>query len=109
MPGNDTSENTSGDAPRNRVNKKRSRSRGRRTRQARRAIEKAVETSAELQGKSRSRQRTRAAGEKNLAASLDREVEQVRDDFNEAKRDIYATGLVPEGLPSNAPIWGYDR
>ena len=102
-------ENLSGDAPRNRVNRKRSRSRGRRNRHARRAIEGAVRTSADLQGKSRARQRTRAAGEKNRAASLDREVAAAREDFNKAKREVYATGLVPEGIPSDAPIWGYDR
>jgi len=68
-------------------------------RKARRAIAKAVETSAELQGKSRSRQKTRAAGEKNRAASLDRQVDALREEFNGDKRNIFATGLVPDGTP----------
>lgn len=90
-------DNMSGDAPLTRVNKKRSRSRGRRNRGVRRAIAKAVKTSAELQGKSRARQTTRAKGEANHAASLDREVTSIHRDFNGNKRDIFATGLVPDG------------
>ncbi len=66
-------------------------------RKARRAIAQAVKTSAELQGTSRKRQRTRAAGESNLAAGLDRQVENLRETFNGNKRDIFATGLVPDG------------
>lgn len=91
--------NTSDSAPRNRVNTKgkRSRSRGRNTRRVRRLIAEAVSTSAELQGTSRQRQRTRAAGEANLAAGLDRQVENLRETFNGNKRDIFATGLVPDG------------
>lgn len=92
-------DNTSDSAPRNRVNTKakRSRSRGRSTRRVRRLIAEAVSTSAELQGTSRKRQRTRAAGEANLAAGLDRQVENLRETFNGNKRDIFATGLVPDG------------
>lgn len=66
-------------------------------RKARRAIENAVQTANEIQGAARARQRARAKGRAVQAAARTDKLDELYGNFRRDKRDIYASGLVPEG------------
>lgn len=66
-------------------------------RKARRAIAKAVRTAEEIQGTARARQKHRAAAAANTAAKLTGDLDDLYEEFNGNKREIFATGLVPDG------------
>lgn len=76
-----------------------------RRRKARRALAKAVATSGEIQGKSRKRQRSRAGGEANAATILGTDLARLYAKFGDDKRDVFATGLIPDGTPYKGRTW----
>jgi len=85
--------------------RKRKRSPSDNARNLRRRLAKAVRTSSEIQGKSRRRQRSRAAGEANFATSLDTDLRGLYEIFGDDKRDVFATGKVPDGTPYRGRTW----
>lgn len=53
----------------------------------------------------RTRQRARLTGEANLATMLDTDLGLRYDAFDDDKRAIFATGLVPDGTPYKGRTW----
>lgn len=58
-----------------------------------------------IQGTSNKRQRTRAAGEANAATGLDTDLFDLYDAYGEARREVFATGKVPDGTPFKGRTW----
>jgi hypothetical protein len=77
------------------------RTRARRGRKARtlRALKGAVETADEIDRTARDRQQVRAAGNANAAEAKTTDLDRLYGQLRADKREIYATGLVPEGRP----------
>ena len=69
----------------------------RQRRSARRAAARAVQTAAEIQGTARARTTARATGNADAAAAKGGDLDNLYGEYRGDKRDLYATGLVPEG------------
>lgn len=65
----------------------------------------ALRASQRIQGAARRRQGARAVGEANAAASLDTDLRELYEDYNGDRRELFATGLVPNGTPYKGRTW----
>jgi cell division septum initiation protein DivIVA len=77
------------------------RTRARRGRKARtlRALKRTVDTADAIDQAARARQQARAAGQANTARAKTTDLDHLYVEYRADKRDVYATGLVPEGQP----------